>query len=692
MTITKIPMTGLLATSLLLSSACGSLQKTFTKMDNDRRDEGQGEAWQPRLSLQTYESCDALSEDLAVVSAQIQAPSDTMRLPEATPTAGSASDGAEKGSTDTIGTNVQEQGVDETDRVKIGAHHIFALSGSHLHIVDRQSLKELGIIDLSELGQDYSYTLYADGDRLVVLSQFYAKTSGTRVTRFQASAGKMPEKLYSQELSGQITGSRLIGDKLFLMTQQYLPIYQTGPATKRAEPMVDQRDSLTPDLPSIIDQGQQSVGSIPCQKVLKKIVADPSLDLTALHTINLASSAFEEHVLGALGYADLIYMSQDHLYLAKTYYPQNNLGNDTVVSSPAVEMPPSTTSDDVVSSDGSTGSVVPATRLTDESPENPIEKQARTFITRIELPTANADARAASMGMVSGIVEKSWSFKDFAEKDAVAIVSRDMDTRWNNLGSRLTILKHFTDSTEMVNQSSISGIAPEESLHAVRYVDSFAYLVTFRNVDPLFVIDLQNLDKPELKGELKIPGFSDYLHPIGDGLLVGVGYDATEEGQRRGVQVSLFNVNDPTQPHRLDFKTFGTWGHTPVANDHRAFFYDPETRTVAVPMMANTTDGTKQIQGAQLIHVGTTNLEVKQLIHHESLAKEQNCTNSAPIGIDWAPVQALVDRVLKVDGQLISLSPFGMMSHSGSQWEVGATIARFELDSGCTTPHNDGLE
>ena len=88
----------------------------------------------------------------------------------------------------------------------------------------------------------------------------------------------------------------------------------------------------------------------------------------------------------------------------------------------------------------------------------------------------------------------------------------------------------------------------------MRFVGDIGYVVTFRQIDPLYTIDLSTPERPRVLGELKIPGYSAYLHPIGDDLLLGIGQDATEEGRPTGTQVSVFDVSDlrrPTRLHRL---------------------------------------------------------------------------------------------------------------------------------------------
>ena len=106
--------------------------------------------------------------------------------------------------------------------------------------------------------------------------------------------------------------------------------------------------------------------------------------------------------------------------------------------------------------------------------------------------------------------------------------------------------------------------------------------MTFRQTDPLYVLDLSDPAAPVLDGELKIPGYSAYLHPVGDGLLLGVGQNATDDGRILGTQLSLFDVSDPTNPQLIDTLPIG--GSSDVEWDHKAFLYWPEDGTIVLPV------------------------------------------------------------------------------------------------------------
>jgi uncharacterized secreted protein with C-terminal beta-propeller domain len=128
----------------------------------------------------------------------------------------------------------------------------------------------------------------------------------------------------------------------------------------------------------------------------------------------------------------------------------------------------------------------------------------------------------------------------------------------------------------------VGGLGKGERVYAVRFTGDVGYAVTFRQIDPLYTIDLAVPERPRVLGELKIPGYSAYLHPIGEDLLLGIGQDATEEGRPLGTQISLFDVSNLRSPARLHKQHLGQ-GWSEAESDHHAFLYWPRTRLVVVP-------------------------------------------------------------------------------------------------------------
>jgi hypothetical protein len=147
---------------------------------------------------------------------------------------------------------------------------------------------------------------------------------------------------------------------------------------------------------------------------------------------------------------------------------------------------------------------------------------------------------------------------------------------------RLTILR--PDASGALEEiSHVEDLGVGERVQSVRYVGDLAYVVTFRQTDPLYAIDLSDPAAPEVLGELKVTGFSQYLHPVGDGRLLGIGREADESGVDQGFKVSLFDVTDPTAPVELD-KIVVPDGWSLAADDPHAFTWDPEARHAIFPL------------------------------------------------------------------------------------------------------------
>lgn len=195
----------------------------------------------------------------------------------------------------------------------------------------------------------------------------------------------------------------------------------------------------------------------------------------------------------------------------------------------------------------------------------------------------NYDVKYVGKGSVKGHALSQFSIDEYNGYLRIA-------TTTGNWGDALTN-QLYVLSPDLTVAGEVSGIAPGETIKSVRFMGDTGYVVTFEQTDPLFVIDLSNPKKPEIKGELKIPGFSAYLHPVGDGLLLGVGVDGDENGQNGGLKVSLFDVSDPQNPKECDKITMGGSDspyvnvniNSEAYNSHKALCWDEKNGTMYIP-------------------------------------------------------------------------------------------------------------
>lgn len=180
-------------------------------------------------------------------------------------------------------------------------------------------------------------------------------------------------------------------------------------------------------------------------------------------------------------------------------------------------------------------------------------------------------------------------------------------TTSGNWGDNLVNQLYILDEN-LETKGLLKDIAKGERIKSVRFTGNTAYVVTFIQTDPLFVIDLSDPQAPVILGELKIPGFSTYLHPVSDSLVLGVGRDGTDTGTNGGMKVSLFDVSDPKNPKEsakitLDASSSAfiqSYIESDVYYTHKALCWDSENKTMYIPYYKNQYALTSPYDGASL--------------------------------------------------------------------------------------------
>ena len=189
-------------------------------------------------------------------------------------------------------------------------------------------------------------------------------------------------------------------------------------------------------------------------------------------------------------------------------------------------------------------------------------------------------------GEVEGFLLNQWAMSEHNGDLRVATTSEPDWWGWrDDTDSESFVRVLRADDGVLEEIGEVGELGKGERIYSVRYLGDTAYVVTFRQTDPLYTIDLSNPRAPKVLGELKILGYSAYLHPMGDGLLLGIGQDADEQGRTKGTQVAVFDVSDPANPKRIHKMTFED-GWSEVEYDHRAFLYWPATGLTMLPVQA----------------------------------------------------------------------------------------------------------
>jgi hypothetical protein len=257
-------------------------------------------------------------------------------------------------------------------------------------------------------------------------------------------------------------------------------------------------------------------------------------------------------------------------------------------------------------------------------------------------------------GEATGYLLNQWSM---SEHDGfLRVVSTDAPSWWGGEESQtesfVSVLAEENGQLATVGQ--LGGLGRGERVYAVRFIDDLGYVVTFRQVDPLHVIDVSDPANPVLRGELHIPGYSAYLHPIGDGLLLGVGQDATPDGRVLGTQVSVFDVTSPDNPVQVHKLQLGE-GWSEVEFDHHAFLYWPPTGMAVLPLerwsFDEATGASDYSAGAVGLLVGRAGILQVGTVQHES----------TPTGDPEFPVYPTpIRRSIVVGDALYTVSELGL--------------------------------
>jgi uncharacterized secreted protein with C-terminal beta-propeller domain len=195
--------------------------------------------------------------------------------------------------------------------------------------------------------------------------------------------------------------------------------------------------------------------------------------------------------------------------------------------------------------------------------------------------SSDGPARYLASGSVDGHLLNQFSMDEYQEHLRVATTDGSPWGGTPNSESAVAVLAVRGD--RLVQVGRVGDLGKGESIYSVRFAGPTGYVVTFRQTDPLYVIDLRDPATPRVVSELKITGYSAYLHPLDEGRLLGVGREATEEGQVTGSKVTLFDVSDPANPRAVDTWTLAD-GYSDVEYDHLAFLYWAPEQMVILPM------------------------------------------------------------------------------------------------------------
>lgn len=500
-------------------------------------------------------------------------------------------------------TNVYEAGVDEPDIVKSDGDRIVTVSGGRLRVIDTVSKKVTGNLKLpGAVGWEPADLLVSGERALVVLhpSTVYAvplpmRPAGgagpsigptkVRSTYLLVDLSGSPRVIDSISPRGQYVDARMVGSTVRLVVRSgpdiAFPTEDAGKLTEAQRTARNQaivrRAPLSAWLPTYDITTAGLSRTVPCGQI-----SHPSdytgTSLLTIYTIDLAQGLNDvaPETLAADG--DTVYATHTSLYI--TSNPQ--WWSCCIADGPGIRYPP--------------------------QPKQPVEK---TEIHRFDITRPGAP-RYLGSGSVPGRLLNQYSLSDYDRYLRVATTVSGTNTATGSRPSSSSSSVYVLAADTLAVTGHVGGLGQGEQIYAVRFVGPLGYVVTFRQTDPLYVLDLRDPTAPREAGELKLTGYSAYLHPAGDGRLIGVGQEANSQGRVAGLQVSLFDVSDTSSPRRLA-QVVRTDAPGEGQLDPHAFLYWPATGVVVVPIQSWT--GT--VSGRVLVlKISETGLTTIGLISH----------------------------------------------------------------------------
>jgi hypothetical protein len=466
-------------------------------------------------------------------------------------------------------TNVQEEGVDEPDGVKTDGALLVAVVEGGVRVVDVATTEVVGSVALDE--QSWGGELLLSGDDLLVLTTAGSwggpvaadlvpafQPTRTVITRIDLSDPSDPEVVGTTTIEGSYRSARMVDDTVRLVVQSPPPglaftTPQDGGLRAEEEALEENRriireselDDWIPHMQVAGPDGEPG----PVQPLLECGDVTTPDQFAGFDTLSVLTMAIDDDAMvptsaaGIVASGETVYASTDRLIVATSPWGR--------WLQPFLTEP--------------------------FTPDDTVTTQLHSF--DISDPSATTHVASAE---VEGTLVNQFAL---SEVDGIVRVATTTQPDWwgGDEDSQSSLVVFAERGGDLVETGRVDGLGLTERIYSVRYLSpDVAAIVTFRQTDPLYLVDTSDPTAPRVAGELKIPGFSTYLHPIGDGALLGVGQDADEEGRTEGLQLSLFDIGDLSDPQRVDTVTWPR-GWSVAEHDHRAFLYWAPTGQVVLP-------------------------------------------------------------------------------------------------------------
>ncbi|HBD62998.1 MAG TPA: hypothetical protein DC038_01035 [Clostridiales bacterium] len=489
--------------------------------------------------------------------------------------------------TDSSDTNNQVEGVQEGDIIKNDGKYIYINTSGGLKIIDSNpsAPKVAATVNVPE--NTSVSEIFTAGNKLIVIGQnniFHIMNSEktaearimppryyddrTNVLVYDVSNIEKPVLEKEYIFDGNYLTGRVIEDKLYLISTKNINYYYD--LYSKSEP-----DIPLPYYTDVLSDKKYEIG-------YGDIKYFPGyIDSRYMYTvgIDLGDKSSKPDVDVYLGGSDTVYVSKDSMYAAIADYSYDYSGTQTELYNPAYT--------------------------------------ASTVIYKFSLNDGSIDVE--SQGSVPGTIINQFSMDEYEGMFRIATTTGEM---WQNTSkNNLYILNDKLKITGM-----LEGLAPGERIYSTRFAGNRIYMVTFRQVDPLFVIDASNPQKPVVKGMLKIPGYSTYLHIVDENHILGFGYD-TQENQwggtvNGGMKISMFDVTDTDKPKEVRSEIIGKAGtYSEVLYNHKSLMFSLSKGLMAFPVSVSGENYKNEFNGAYIYNVSKDSFMLKNKISHTDAEK-----------------------------------------------------------------------
>src|SRR3989441_4302791 len=439
-------------------------------------------------------------------------------------------------------TNNQVAGVDELDTVKSDGQYIYTVTNNTVAIVDAYPVNNAQLVSRISVGNQSIDGIFVSGRRLSIVTEAprnfyygYASCGGPLIFAPSSQAGMVPQCMgcYNRWVPPEQNTSVIVYD----LTNHSSPTLQTTVTVngtfvgaRRIGDMVYLVSSgparYNDTLPAMVLNGQRI--EVPVTQIYHSDVGDKAFSYTTVVALNMKQDNASPKVQSyLLGTSSTIYVSSTNIFLTQPVW------------------------------DGS----------------------GETAIHRISITDSTINYEAS--GIVPGHVLNQFSMDEDNGHFRVVTSSNS----WSNGMTNLYVLE-----LSMMIIGRLDGISPGETFHAARFMGDRAYLVTFKRMDPLFVLDLKDPANPTMLGQLNVTGVSDYLQPYDSSHMIGIGKSAEDvawENAARffGLKISLFDVTDPHRPTDLSDFTIGERGtSSPALTDAKAVLFDRSLNLLVIPI------------------------------------------------------------------------------------------------------------